>query len=486
MFLMVATATGLYLTETALNIWDSLQVRPAWMIFLIASVFASILIVSLFITIKLLFPRSPSKKPKQDPVNSEEELNRRIEKAEEAGLDIHDARQELIELNQRRTAGKIYIAVFGEVNMGKSSIICSIAPEANADVSHIAGTTTKITHYIWQSSAGDQLVLSDVPGTEQVDSSHLSSIARDEALRAHIVIYVCDGDLNRTQYQELIALVELQKPIILAFNKSDVYDIDELNAIKSKLVLQLPAKNNIELVTVSCEREEPIVRILANGHEEITSRSIPANVSQLTQTIQRIIDNNESTLDQLRDTIVFNLAASYLDRAEAAQQEKQANEIVTQYTKRAVIGALAAVSPGTDIVIQAYLGTSMVKAICEVYRIPVRDFDIDTFLKLVQAQVGKSVPTVLAIAGNGLKAFPGVGTVAGGLVHATAYGLIFDTLGKTLVRTLASRGEFRPAATARVFQETLRENLEAGTTDFIKIVLAAKQNSKPNKAESDA
>jgi len=473
--LLIAAASGLYITEAVLNVWDSVKNRPNWLIFGIVILLSIVVIASVILVIRLLFPRKQHSKHHQNSINSEEELDNRIKQADEAGLDIHQVKQEIAELAQRRAAGCIYIAVFGEVNMGKSSIICALLPDADASVSNIAGTTKQITHYKWQSTAGDQLILTDVPGTEQADASQLSSVARDEALRAHIVIYVCDGDLNRTQYQELSLLSELQKPIIVAFNKSDAYSNDELNSIVNKLKLQLPTNNNVELVKISCDRQESVVRVLANGQEEILSRTIPADVTQLSNAIQNIIDTHETTLDELRDTTVFVLAASHLEKAESAQQKKQAEEIVNQYTKRAVVGALAAVSPGTDIVIQAYLGTSMVKAICETYKVPVRDFDIDTFLKLVQAQVGKSVPVILAIAGNGLKAFPGIGTVVGGLVHATAYGLIFDTLGKTLVRTLSSRGEFQPAATARIFQETLNENLENGTTDFIKIVLAAKQ-----------
>jgi hypothetical protein len=31
----------------------------------------------------------------------------------------------------------------------------------------------------------------------------LDRMARDEALRAHVIIYVCEGDLTRDQYQAL-------------------------------------------------------------------------------------------------------------------------------------------------------------------------------------------------------------------------------------------------------------------------------------------
>jgi len=41
------------------------------------------------------------------------------------------------------------------------------------------------------------------------------------------------------------------------------------------------------------------------------------------------------------------------------------------------------------------------------------------------------------IAGNALKAFPGLGTLGGGMLHAIAYGLVFDSLGHALSATLA-------------------------------------------------
>ena len=46
---------------------------------------------------------------------------------------------------------------------------------------------------------------------------------------------------------------------------------------------------------------------------------------------------------------------------------------------------------------------------------------------------------VLAIAGNALKAFPGLGTLGGGVLHAFAYALIFDSLGRALAASLAER-----------------------------------------------
>jgi hypothetical protein len=78
---------------------------------------------------------------------------------------------------------------------------------------------------------------------------------------------------------------------------------------------------------------------------------------------------------------------------------------------------------------------------------------------------------MLAVAGNGLKAFPGVGTLTGGLVHAVAYGMIFDSLGNSLRQTLAQRGEFLPGMAAAEFKEKLGDNLESRSGVLAKLAV---------------
>ena len=48
-------------------------------------------------------------------------------------------------------------------------------------------------------------------------------LARDEALRAHVVLYVCAGDLTRDQDAELRWLRGFGKPLVLALNKADQF-----------------------------------------------------------------------------------------------------------------------------------------------------------------------------------------------------------------------------------------------------------------------
>ena len=155
------------------------------------------------------------------------------------------------------------------------------------------------------------------------------------------------------------------------------------------------------------------------------------------------------------------MADDQLKQAEGAYRDRRASEIVAATTRKAVVGALAAVTPGTDIVIQGYLGSDLTRQLCRLYGQEARDVEISRFLDLSQSRVGKVVPVTLAIAGNALKAFPGVGTIAGGLVHAVAYGTIFDAVGRGLAKSLAEANALDAAAAASAVSEVLDSDLQA-------------------------
>jgi uncharacterized protein (DUF697 family) len=133
------------------------------------------------------------------------------------------------------------------------------------------------------------------------------------------------------------------------------------------------------------------------------------------------------------------------------------------------------VTPGSDLVIQGYLGVSLLRELAKLYDVPVRQIDVDLLLELVQKRVARSTTIMLALAGNALKAFPGVGTLVGGVAHAVAYGMVFEALGKAVAASLESRGALRPAQAAQAFGENLSENLETRARRFARMALEIKE-----------
>jgi hypothetical protein len=192
----------------------------------------------------------------------------------------------------------------------------------------------------------------------------------------------------------------------------------------------------------------------------------------LAAALQRQLDEDPEALAALRDSATFVLVQQKLDQALAEVRLTKAEKIVDAYAVKAVVGALAAVTPGTDLLIQGWLGTQLIRELAALYEVRVGKVDADLLLQLVQKHVGRRHTLLLAVAGNALKAFPGVGTLAGGALHAVAYGIIFRTLGRALTTSLATRGELHPRQTAKLFEDKLGETLETSAQQAARLVAA--------------
>ncbi len=452
-------------TDTALSVWHYLRDAPVW---LRLAWFSMALLLPLATVVFLWSWLRPGKKAQhQGPAKpvSYEALEDDLVAASQSGVDVGPALEEIREQRRRKAGGELYIAIHGEVSSGKSSLVNAMLPEARVSTDARAGTTTEIRHYSWTAPSGDRIVITDLPGFNYDDDS----AAREESRRAHLVIFLCDADLTASQVSQLRQLTGESKPVVLALNKSDRYEVSELAALHERLVEHagLPAE---DVVVIRSGGREEVVRLLGSGIEQRETRSRAPDIDPLLHAVQRHLDGNRELMESLRDTAVLLLASEKLDRARQARQTEQADELVTKYSRRAVVGALAAVAPGSDLIIQSVLATQLIRELSRVYDVPVKELQIDSFLQLAGGRLKNMTALTLAIAGNALKAFPGLGTVSGGMVHAIAYGMIFDSLGRAAAATLASRGALRPYPAAIAFEELLNEHLEAGALRFARMV----------------
>jgi predicted GTPase len=463
----IAIGALLFFTQTALNVWDRLLEGPRILRWGYVGAMIGLVVLAIYLIWLLLIRRSKPAKNKSAAATplTRDEIETRLRDAEAAGVDVSGAQQELQELAARQAAGVIHLCFFGEISTGKSSLIKALVPEADVAIDVVGGSTGDVRHYRWRNSAGNEILLTDVPGTGGHEQG-LDEMALQEAQRAHVVLFVCDGDLTRAESRDVGHLLALGKPLVLVMNKADRFTVEEQAAIMQTLLRRVDAMGGSlerdKVVAVSAGGEMDVVQRGDDGSETVVRRKRSADIGVLVVAINRVLEDESQPLDVRRDRAVFRLAAEKLADAEAKYRAQRSEQIIRNSTRKAVIGALAAVSPGTDVLIQGYIGTTMTKELCKLYGAAPRDLDIEEFLDLSQSRVGKALPLTLAVAGNGLKAFPGIGTVAGGLVHAVAYGLIFDALGRSLVLTLERHGQLVPEEAAKEFEEGISEHIEAG------------------------
>ncbi len=462
----------LFISESVLSVRTHLADQPLWLNLLWWGALGTLGLLFGWLLWRVLRPPRPSTPldDSQTPPPSAAQIEQAMEQAETLGADVSTVRRELAELQRRRHSGEIHVALFGEVSTGKSALVRALLPDAQTISDVRAGTTRDIERYAWRSPGGDRLIINDMPGTGET-CGELDDLAIDEAQRAHIVVYVVDSDLNRAQQDRLRALLYLQKPLIVTLNKSDRYRPDEIAQLSAKISGLIADHANASFVEVSAASTRRVIRELADGSEHEAVQPVPPKVDALATALQRVIDGDQRMLDHLRDSATFVLVNRRIDAAVAAARREKADRLVDSYALRAVVGALAAITPGSDLVIQGWLGSQMIKELGALYDTQVGKVDTELLLKLVQQHVARAHTLLLAVAGNAVKAFPGLGTLAGGTMHAVAYGIIFRTLGRALTTTLATRGELHARQTAKLFEETLVEDLEAPARRLAKVAI---------------
>ena len=137
---------------------------------------------------------------------------------------------QLTEMYDKVTSGRVEIVIFGEISTGKSAMINALIGRAVAEVDVQGGWTKQIWGTNWEGSGHvipglekSEVVIIDTPGINEVDGADRAELAETTARRSDLILFVTDSDLNETEYAALVELAAIQKPIIVVFNKIDLY-----------------------------------------------------------------------------------------------------------------------------------------------------------------------------------------------------------------------------------------------------------------------
>lgn len=442
----------------ALALWRELQQLPSWLSAFVGALVLAIVVAGGWIGWRLLRPRPRAPKPVVAPTRAG--VQQRVASLRDIGADTRALESELLELDRRRSAGECHIAMFGEISAGKSSLVRALAPQVDVASDVLGGTTTQVTQHHGTLADGRTLFLADMPGTQEIAGREREQLARDEALRAHAIVYLTDAEPTRQQDAELHWLHGFGKPLLLALNKSDRYRDEELALLLGTLRERYRGLA-VAVIPISAGGSQTVQRMLPDGRRETVQRERSPQIDALLHALQTLTRGGAAVLEPAREAAVLAGLGQRLDAAELAARAAAAEDLVDKYTRRAVVGALAAVAPGSDLLIQGALATGLVRELAAIYAVPIKDLDLDAFLARAALTVRTATTVILAIAGNALKAFPGLGTLGGGVLHAIAYGLVFDSLGRAVATTLAEQqrldAEHAVGGLARLLGEDSRE-----------------------------
>lgn len=475
--ILIFSALSLYVARQFYDLIHDFSKDAAWLL----PAALAILAIAALLAWRLVRRKGGGLEEDVEPQN----LAHTIERAEKLGLDMDGVRQALEQQAGRREARKVLLALFGHVNSGKSTLIRSLVEQADPASAPTVGTTQEITRYTWKAMGEYQVEISDVPGRAEPDGSENSRLAWDEAMAADLVIYLCDGDLTREQLDDIEQLSLSKKPMVLALNKTDIYSDSEveelLGGLREKANAFLPAE---QVVAISAGGKQSVLVKKAGGECVEEWRETPQNIAPLTETILTLLESDVRAMISMADTVFLKHMQGRIRQMVERRRREEAERIIDSHSRGAVVAAMAAVVPGIEVVLLTGVGLRMVSQLNDLYGSAISMDRLELLLKASARQVSNVGKLSMIIGGNLLKAFPGAGTIAGGLMHAVVYGLVIQGVGKALLESLEKREEISEKAFLKRLDEIIKEpEMEKNVGDLLNIVKLLAKGEQSESSE---
>jgi len=283
---------------------------------------------------------------------------------------------QLDEMHKKISTGRVEITIFGEISTGKSAMINALIGRAVAEVDVQGGWTKQVWGTAWDGTGyrlpgmeSSEIVLIDTPGINEVGGADRADLAEVTARRSDLILFVTDSDLNETEYAALVELAAVQKPIILVFNKIDLYPAEEkkvlIEMLQKRLEDLIPAAHFV--TTTADPREVEYVIEQADGSEKTEWRKPEPQVDELKSLILETLEKEGLGLLALNAAMY---AADKSDRIAAlrvSMRDRQADKVIwTMAATKAMVVALNVV-PVLDVVGGFAVDALMIVTLSKVY-----------------------------------------------------------------------------------------------------------------------
>lgn len=397
-------------------------------------------------------------------------------------------RQDLVELEEMQEkleAGRVDIAVFGEISTGKSALINALIGSTVTDVNVRGGWTKEIWQLDWGGAgyvipgfANSQIVLVDTPGLNEVDGAQRALMAHDAARRADLILFVTDSDLNETEFSALVELSASNKPILLVLNKIDLYTPDQ----RRDLIEMLTGPRYAELVdprdvilTAADPREVEYIIEAADGSTRSEWRKPKPKVEDLRVRILEVLEREGKELIALNAAMY---AADKSDRIAALRvrmRESWANTTIWSYAVMKSIAVAINPVPGVDALGGSAIDLTMIVNLAKVYGININRSNAKELAVSIGKAAGWVGGTELAthLAASIFKGLTlGYGTVLTALPQGAAAGYgsyIVGQAARYYFEHGASWGQEAPkSVVTRILDSTDKESILQRLKDEIK------------------
>lgn len=283
----------------------------------------------------------------------------------------------------------IRIAAFGLVSRGKSAVLNALLGQKILQTGPLNGVTQWCRSVQWlaESNSKVQVELIDTPGLDEIDGEARSQMAEDVARQADLILFVVAGDITQTEYQALCKLRHYHKPLILVFNKIDLYPDTDRQAIYENLRELGATKGEMlpdEIVTTAAEPAPIEVRVeWANGEVSYEWETPAPQVDRLKQKILNILNREGRSLLALNALVQAREAENAIAAKTVAARQQQAEDLIWQYTKYKALAVSLNPIAFLDLLGGFVADLALIRSLARLYNLPMTGFEAAKLLRTI-------------------------------------------------------------------------------------------------------
>ena len=284
--------------------------------------------------------------------------------------------KQLQDMYDKVTNGRVEIVIFGEISTGKSALINALIGREIADVDVQGGWTKQIRSEKWDTceyripgAENSSVILVDTPGINEVGGKDRAEMAETTARKADLILFVTDSDLNETEYAALVELAAVQKPMIVVFNKRDLYEAEDLNklveTVKRRVEGLVPPDHFV--ITAADPRKIEYVIEGKSGNDKSEWRKPEPDVGELKEKILTTFEKEGL------DLIALNAAMYAADKSDRVatlrvqMRNQHADKIIwTMASTKAIVVAVNPL-PVVDVIGGFAIDALMIVTLSKVY-----------------------------------------------------------------------------------------------------------------------
>ncbi|WP_293143512.1 MULTISPECIES: DUF697 domain-containing protein [unclassified Microcoleus] len=375
--------------------------------------------------------------------------NTELEAALQTQLDILTSTSEKLDHNVIR------IATFGLVSRGKSAVLNALLGQKILQTGPLNGVTQWPRSVRWSvplplldsveppqpplakggllepplakgGQRGVQVELIDTPGLDEVGGEVRGDMAKQVTRQADLILFVVAGDITRTEYQALCELQTAQKPLILVFNKIDLYpeldrkaiyeslqalgnseqlaadavtdkeDLDDLDDRQNKIpapksTAKPPAKiaKSLEIVMVAAEPAPVQVRVeWSDGSVTHEWESPPPQIDELKHTILTILNREGRSLLALNALVEARDAETNLAHQVLKLRQTEAEDLIWQFAKYKALAVGLNPVAFLDIMGATVADLALIRSLSRLYCLPMTGYEAGKLWQTIFSSAG--------------------------------------------------------------------------------------------------